>query len=60
MTPGRWLSLGDAARAIRASILAGDDLRFGVYYIVSDNANMIFDREASIRDLGFIAEDGAR
>lgn len=60
MTQGRWLSHGDAARAIRASITAGDDLRFGVYYIVSDNANMIFDRQAAIRDLGFIAEDGVR
>jgi NAD+ dependent glucose-6-phosphate dehydrogenase len=59
-TPGRWLSHGDAARAISAAITAPDDLRFGVYYIVSDNANMIFDREAARRDLGFIAQDGWR
>lgn len=56
----RWLSHGDAARAIRAAIKVGDDLRFGVYYILSDNANMIFDREAARRDLGFVAEDGVR
>jgi NAD+ dependent glucose-6-phosphate dehydrogenase len=59
-TPGRWLSHGDAARAVRAAVTAPDDLRFGVYYIVSDNANMIFDREAARRDLGFVARDGWR
>jgi len=58
--PGRWLSHGDVARAIRASITAPDDLRFGVYYIVSDNANMIFDRAAAEREIGFVAQDGAR
>ncbi len=57
---GRWLSHGDAARAIRAAINARDGLRFGVYYIVSDNANMIFDREAARRDLGYVALDGVR
>jgi NAD+ dependent glucose-6-phosphate dehydrogenase len=58
--PARWLSRGDAARAIGAAITAPDDLRFGVYYIVSDNANMIFDREPARRDLGFVAQDGWR
>jgi nucleoside-diphosphate-sugar epimerase len=60
LAPARWLSHGDAARAIRAAITARDDLRFGAYYIVSDNANMIFDRSEAERDLGFIAEDGWR
>ena len=59
-TPGRWLSHGDAVRAIAASIDAPDELRFGVYYIVSDNADMIFDQEEAQRDLGFVALDGAR
>ena len=58
-TPGRWLSRGDAARAIAAATDAPDSLKFGIYYIVSDNANMIFDREAAHRDLGFVALDGA-
>jgi nucleoside-diphosphate-sugar epimerase len=59
-TPSRWLSHGDAARAIGAAIAAPDDMRFGVYYIVSDNVDMIFDREAAQRDLGFVAQDGVR
>jgi NAD+ dependent glucose-6-phosphate dehydrogenase len=59
-SPSRWLSHGDVARAISASITAPDDLRFGVYYIVSDNKNMIFDRAAAERELGFVAQDGRR
>ena len=39
---------------------APDNLKFGVYYIVSDNANMIFDRAAAEREIGFIAKDGWR
>ncbi len=57
---GIWLSRGDAARAIRAAIRAPDELRFGVYYIVSDNANTVFDQDAARRDLGYVARDGFR
>lgn len=52
-----WLSHGDCASLIDAALRA--EVRFGVYYGVSNNPRNFYDMQPGVRDLGWMPVDSA-
>lgn len=52
-----WLSHGDCASLIDAALRT--DVRFGVYYGVSNNPRTFYDMQPGVRDLGWMPADSA-
>ncbi|OYO18432.1 NAD-dependent epimerase [Enemella dayhoffiae] len=50
-----WLSPGDAVRAVRRAIEA--EVRFGLYYVISDNPNRRWDLTNTMLELGYRPQD---
>ncbi|GJL83741.1 MAG: hypothetical protein DHS20C01_33750 [marine bacterium B5-7] len=55
-----YLSHRDVVQLVEKGIEAPEELRFGIYYGVSDNRTRFRDLAAAERDLGFIPKDGIR
>lgn len=55
--PLMWLSPEDCVRAFRCGVEADPDLKFGVYYIVSNNRDRLWDLTAPRRELGYEPQD---
>lgn len=55
--PLMWLSVRDCVEAHRRGIEAPDELKFGIYYIMSNNKDMLWDMSNAQRDLGYVPQD---
>lgn len=55
----RWFSHDDVEQMVRLCIDA-EDIKFGVYYGVSDNSHAVWDLSNSESDLGYRPKDGIR
>jgi len=55
--PLMWLSARDCVQAHRLGIEAPDDLKFGTYYIMSNNKDMLWDMSKARRELGYHPQD---
>jgi nucleoside-diphosphate-sugar epimerase len=55
----RWFSHDDVAQLVRRCIDA-ENVKFGVYYGVSGNAQAVWDTSNAARDLGYRPKDGIR
>ena len=54
-----WLSHADVAQIVRLCVDAPESLRYGIYYVTSDNLWKIFDISRAKAELGFAPEDGS-
>lgn len=57
--PSVWCSHRDAAQIVTRCLAASDDLRFDVFYAVSDNRDRWVDIEHARDMLGYVPQDGA-
>lgn len=55
-----WLGNGDLCTGLVSAIRASEDLRFGVFNLVSDNAGMPWDLDAGRRRLGWMPSEHSR
>ena len=53
------LTHADLVRLVRAAIEAPEDLRYGVFYGVSNNTWRFWDLDAARESLGYVPEDDA-
>ncbi len=52
-----WLSPGDCIQAHRCGIEAPDELKFGSYYIMSNNRDALWDMTNAKEELGYEPQD---
>jgi nucleoside-diphosphate-sugar epimerase len=52
-----WLSFRDLRQLVRKSLAAPDEIRFGIYYGVSNNTPMLYDLSNAREELGYEPED---
>lgn len=50
----------DLVGILSACIAASDQLRFGIYHVVSQRPSQRFDMQPAVADLGFVPQDNAR
>lgn len=55
--PLMWLSVRDAIHAFQCGIEADPELKFGIYYIMSRNRDMLWDMSNAEKELGYRPQD---
>lgn len=55
--PLMWLSPGDCVQAFRLGIEAPEELKFGTYYIMSNNRDLLWDMTNAKEELGYEPKD---